>query len=378
MILSEENTMIRDMVGGIAQEHIAGGAETRASNATFPREQLTALADQGILGMLAPEEFGGTGAGYLNFVLAMEEIAAADGALSTILSVHSTPVTTAILKYSTAAQKSHWLPQLTSGDIIGAFALTEAGAGSDAAALKTKAVRDGDEWVINGTKQFITSGQNGGVVIVFAVTDASAGKRGMSAFIVPTHCDGYHVTTIEKKMGQESSDTCALSFENMRIPAENLLGAEGEGYKIALANLEGGRLGISAQSIGMARAAYEYALTYAGERESFGKPLYAHQAVSFKLADMATQIELARTMLHHTANLRDHDMPCTKEACMVKLYASEMAERVIHDALQILGGYGYLKDHPIERIYRDARVCTIYEGTSDIQRMVIGREILKG
>jgi alkylation response protein AidB-like acyl-CoA dehydrogenase len=264
------------------------------------------------------------------------------------------------------------------GEFIGAFALTEAGGGSDAAALKSKAVKSGDDWIIGGSKQFITSGKNGGMTIVFAVTAPSAGKKGISAFLVPTDTKGYHVAKIEDKFGQHASDTCALNFDDMRISVANMLGGEGEGYKIALSNLEGGRLGISAQAIGMARAAYEYALNYAQERETFGKPILQHQAVGFKLADMATQIELARTMLHHVANLRDHNFPCTKEACMVKLFASEMAEKVIHDAMQVLGGYGYLDDHPLARIYADARVCSIYEGTSDIQRLVIGREILKG
>lgn len=378
MILTDEQEMIRDTVRNFAQQSVFPEAEKRSKNRIFPQEQLEQMAQLGLLGMLVPEEYDGSASGYLSFVLAMEEIAAADGALSTIMSVHSTPCTTALIKFGNEDQKQRFLKPMARGAFIGAFALTEAGAGSDAAALKTKAVRDGNDWIINGSKQFITSGKNGGMTIVFAVTDPSAGKKGISAFLVPTDTKGYSVSKIEEKFGQHASDTCALNFDEMRIPAENMLGAEGEGYKIALSNLEGGRLGISAQAIGMARAAYEYALTYAGERETFGKPISQHQAVGFKLADMATQIELARTMLHHTANLRDHDMPCTKEACMVKLFSSEMAEKVIHDAMQVLGGYGYLDDHPLARIYADARVCSIYEGTSDIQRLVIGREILKG
>jgi alkylation response protein AidB-like acyl-CoA dehydrogenase len=263
------------------------------------------------------------------------------------------------------------------GEWIGAFALTEPGAGSDASAMTTRAVRDGDDYIINGAKQFITSGKNGHVTIVFAVTDPAAGKRGISAFIVPTTTPGYSVARVEEKMGQHSSDTCALVFSDMRIPVTNRLGDEGQGYAIALANLEGGRLGIAAQSIGMARAAYDAALQYAQDRKTFGEKLIDHQAVAFKLADMATQIEVARQMLHHTARLRDAGVPCKKEACMAKLFASEMAEKVIHDAIQIHGGYGYLKDFPLERLYRDCRVSTIYEGTSDIQRMVIAREIVK-
>lgn len=377
MILTDEQTQIRDMVRGFARDKIASGADSRSREACFPREELSAMAELGLLGMLVPEEFGGAGLGYLAFVLAMEEIAAADGALSTILSVHSTPVSTAILKFGNAQQKQHWLPKLAGGEIIGAFALTEPGAGSDASALRTKAVRDGDEWIINGSKQFITSGRNGGVTIVFAVTDPAAGKKGISAFLVSPDTKGYIVAKEEDKMGQQSSDTCALAFEDMRIPQQSMLGGEGEGYKIALSNLEGGRLGIAAQSVGMARAAYEYALNYAQERQSFGKSLFDHQAISFSLSEMATKIEVARQMLHHTAALRDAGLPCTKEACMTKLFASEMAERVIRDAMEVLGGYGYLSDYPLERIYRDARVCSIYEGTSNIQKLIIAREIAK-
>lgn len=378
MILSGEQVMIRDTVQNFAQGSVSAGAESRSKNRTFPKEQLNEMAQLGLLGMLVPEDYDGSASGYLAFVLAMEEIAAADGALSTIMSVHSTPCSTALLKFGNKEQKERFLKPMARGEFIGAFALTEAGAGSDAAALKTKAVKDGDHWIINGSKQFITSGKNGGMTIVFAVTDAAAGKKGISAFLVPTDTKGYSVSKVEEKFGQHASDTCALVFEDMRIPQENMLGREGEGYKIALSNLEGGRLGISAQAIGMARAAYEFALGYAQERQSFGKPLSEHQALLFRLSDMATKIELARTMLHHVANLRDHEMPCTKEACMVKLYASEMAEEIIREAMQILGGYGYLEEFPLARIYADARVCSIYEGTSDIQRLVIGREILRG
>ncbi len=376
-MLIEEQRLIKDMARGLAQDVIAPGAAERDRTASFPKDELKAMADLGLLGMLIPEEWDGSNTGHLSFVLAVEEIAAADGALSTILSVHTSPSSTCILKYGSDAQKEKFLKPMARGEMIGAFALTEPGAGSDASAMATRAVRDGDDYIINGTKQFITSGKNGHVVIVFAVTDPAAGKKGISAFIVPTNTPGYQVSRIEEKMGQHGSDTCALTFDNMRVPAENLLGEEGQGYAIALANLEGGRLGISAQSIGMARAAYDAALAYAQDRKTFGQKLADHQAIIFKLADMATQIEVARQMLHHTARLRDAGMPCKKEACMAKLFASEMAERVIHDAIQIHGGYGYLKDFPVERIYRDCRVATIYEGTSDIQRIVIGREILR-
>jgi butyryl-CoA dehydrogenase len=377
MILSDEHIMIQNTVRNFAQNSVAPEAEKRSKNRTFPKEILNEMAALGLLGMLVPEEWDGSASGYLSFVLAMEEIAASDGALSTIMRVHSSPCTTALVKFGNDDQKDRFLKPMARGEFIGAFALTEPGAGSDASALKTKAVKDGDDWVINGSKQFITSGKNGGMTIVFALTDPAAGKKGISAFLVPTGTKGYVVSKTEEKFGQHTSDTCALSFEDMRIPQQNMLGAEGEGYKIALSNLEGGRLGISAQAIGMARAAYEFALNYAQERQSFGKPLTGHQALLFRLSDMATKIELARTMLHHVATLRDAGMPCTKEACMIKLYASEMAEEVIREAIQILGGYGYLEDYPLARIYADARVCSIYEGTSDIQRLVIGREILK-
>lgn len=374
-MLNEELSLIQTTVRDLAHGQIAPGAASRDRDHTFPKAELAAMAELGLLGMLIPEEWDGAEAGHLAFVLAVEEIAAADGALSTILSVHTSPSSTCILKYGTDAQKEKFLKPMARGEMIGAFALTEPEAGSDASAMKTRAVKDGDHYIINGTKQFITSGKNGHITIVFAVTDPAAGKKGISAFIVSQETPGYIVARVEEKMGQNSSDTCALGFENMRVPAANLLGEEGQGYGIALANLEGGRLGIAAQSIGMARAAYEAALQYAQDRKSFGKKLMEHQAVAFKLADMAMQIEVARQMLHHTARLRDATIPCKKEACMAKLFASEMAEKVIHDAIQIHGGYGYLKDFPLERIYRDCRVSTIYEGTSDIQRLVIAREI---
>ncbi len=376
-MLIEEQKLIQTMAHELARDVIAPGAAMRDREAVFPKDELRAMADLGLLGMLIPENYDGANTGYVSFVLAVEEIAAADGALSTIMSVHSSPSSTCILKYGSEAQKEKFLKPLARGDMIGAFALTEPGAGSDASAMTTRAVRDGNDYIISGAKQFITSGKNGDVAIIFAVTDPAMGKKGMSAFIVPTDTPGYVVARVEDKMGQHASDTCALVFESMRVPAGNRLGEEGQGYAIALANLEGGRLGIAAQSIGMARAAYEAALQYAQERKTFGENLVAHQAVAFRLADMATQIEVARQMLHHTARLRDAGVSCKKEACMAKLFASEMAERVIHDAIQIHGGYGYLRDFPLERIYRDCRVSTIYEGTSDIQRMVIAREIVK-
>lgn len=377
MLLSDEQKMIRDMVRDLARKQIAPEAAQRAEEKRFPKAELSKLAELGILGMLIPEEYGGSDAGYISYVLAMEEVAAADGALSTILSVNSCPVSTALLNYASEKQKQEWLPKLTSGEWIGAFALTEPDAGSDAAAVRCRAEKKGSDYVINGTKQFITSGKHGDLALVFALSDPEAGKKGLSCFAVPTNHEGYNVSRVEEKMGQESSDTCQIVFDNLIISEDYRIGEEGEGYKIALANLEGGRLGIAAQCVGMARAAYEQALAYAQERKSFGKNLIDHQALNFRLSDMATQIEAARQMLHHAAALREAGLPCKKEACMAKLFASEMAEKVAREALQIFGGYGYLKEYPIERIYRDVRVCSIYEGTSDIQRIVIGREILR-
>lgn len=376
-MLSEEQEMIRSMVRDFARDTVAPGAEKRDRESRFPADELKAMGALGLLGMVVPEEWGGSGAGYLSFVVAMEEIAAADGALSTIMSVQNSLANTVILKYGTDAQKDRWLRRLAGGEIVGAFALSEPQAGSDPAAMKTRAVRDGDHYVLSGTKQFVTSGRNAAVTIVFAATDPAAGKKGISAFLVPTDTPGYTVARVEEKMGQHASDTAQLVFEDMRLPADHLLGAEGQGYAIALANLEGGRLGIAAQAVGMARAAYDAARRYAGERETFGQPIIRHQAVSFRLADMATQIEAARALLHHAARLRDAGAPCTKEACMAKLFATEMAERVCRDAIQVHGGYGYLADFPVERIYRDVRVSSIYEGTSDVQRIVIGRHIEK-
>lgn len=373
MMLTEEQQAIREAARDFARERLAPGAAARDRAHQFPREELTEMGALGFLGMLIPEAHGGSETGVTAYALALEEIAAADGACSTIMSVHSSVGCVPILRYGTEEQKARFLPQMASGQWIGGFALTEPGAGSDASALKTRARRDSGDYVIDGAKQFITSGQNGQVVIVFAVTDPEAGKKGISAFIVPTDTPGYQVVSVEHKLGQHSSDTCALAFTEMQVPAENRLGAEGEGYRIALSNLEGGRIGIAAQAVGMARGAYEAALAYARERVTFGKPIADHQAVAFKLADMATQIDAARLMVLRAAGLREAGRPCLTEASMAKLFASEMAEKVCSDAIQIHGGYGYLADYPVERIYRDVRVCQIYEGTSEVQRMVIAR-----
>ncbi len=376
MLLNDVQTAIRDMARQFAQEQLWPGAEERDRENRFPRAELTQMGELGFLGMLVSEDYGGLDSDIVSYATVVEEIAAGDGACSTILSVHSSVGCVPIQRYGTEAQKKKYLPKLASGEWIGGFALTEPQAGSDASNLRTTAVRDGDHYVLNGSKQFITSGKNGNMIIVFAVTDKAAGKKGISAFVVETDTPGYEVVRVEEKLGIHSSDTCQLSFTDMRIPAENLLGAEGEGYKIALANLEGGRIGIAAQAVGMARKAFELARDYAAERQAFGSPIAANQGVSFKLADMATQIEAARQMVYLAAAKKDAGEPCLREASMAKLFSSEIVEKVCSDAIQIMGGYGYLKDYPAERIYRDARICQIYEGTSEIQRLVIARDLL--
>ncbi|ENQ80617.1 acyl-CoA dehydrogenase [Brucella melitensis] len=345
MLLTDTQEQIRETARDFAQERLAPGAAARDREHAFPRAELTEMGALGFLGMLVPEEWGGSDLGMVAYALALEEIAAGDGACSTIVSVHSSVGCMPILRFGTEDQKRRFLPKMACGEWIGGFALTEPQAGSDASALKTRARLDGDHYVIDGSKQFITSGKNGNVVIVFAVTDPAAGKKGISAFIVPTDTPGYEVMSVEHKLGQHSSDTCALGFTNMRVPVENRLGAEGEGYKIALANLEGGRIGIAAQAVGMARAAFEAARDYARERITFGKPIIEHQAVAFRLADMATRIETARQMVLHAAALREAGKPCLTEASMAKLVASEMAEQVCSAAIQIHGGYGYLADY---------------------------------
>lgn len=375
MLVNEEQQQIADAVRSFAQERLRPFAEQWDKEHRFPREAIEEMAALGLFGMLVPEQWGGSDTGYVAYAMALEEIAAGDGACSTIMSVHNSVGCVPILRFGSEQQKRAFLTPLATGAMLGAFALTEPQAGSDASSLKTRARREGEHYVLNGSKQFITSGQNAGVVIVFAVTDPQAGKRGISAFIVPTDAPGYQVARVEDKLGQHASDTCQIVFDNVRVPVANRLGEEGEGYKIALANLEGGRIGIAAQSVGMARAAFEVARDYAKERQSFGKPLIEHQAVAFRLADMATHVAVARQMVLHAAALRDAGQPALVEASMAKLFASEMAEKVCSHALQTLGGYGYLSDFPLERIYRDVRVCQIYEGTSDIQRMVIARNL---
>jgi butyryl-CoA dehydrogenase len=375
MILNETQDAIRDMTRQFAQDVLWPSAQARDRSCEFPRAEIDQMGELGLMGMLVPEEYGGSETGAVAYALALEEIAAGDGPVSTILSVHSSVGCVPILNYGTEAQKQKYLPKLASGEWVGGFALTEPQAGSDASNLRTTAVRDGDHYVLNGAKQFITSGKNGKVIIVFAVTNKEAGKRGISAFIVETDTPGYEVVRVEDKLGLNCTDTCQLAFSNMRVPAENLLGEEGQGYKIALANLEGGRIGIAAQAVGMARSALKVARDYATERTSFGTAIANHQAVGFKLADMATQVEAGRQLVLNAAALKEAGIPCLNEASMAKLFTSEMAERVCSDAIQIHGGYGYLSDYLVERIYRDVRICQIYEGTSDIQRLVIARNL---
>ncbi len=375
MILNEQHEMIRDALRAFSQERLAPNAARWDKEHHFPKEELKELAALGAFGVAVPEELGGAGLDYVSLALVLEEIAAGDGGTSTVISVNNCPVCSIGMMYANEQQKQQWLRPLAQGEMLGAFALTEPHTGSDAAALRTTATRGGDDYIINGTKQFITSGKHADVAIVFAVTDKAAGKKGISAFWVPTNTPGYIVAGIEHKMGQHSSDTAQILFENCRVPAANMIGEPGQGYKIALSGLEGGRIGIASQSVGMARSAFEAALKYARERESFGKPIFEHQSVQFKLSEMAMQLEAARQLIWHAASLKDAGQPCLKEAAMAKLFASEMAERVCSDAIQIHGGYGYTADFPVERIYRDVRVCQIYEGTSDIQKLLIARAL---
>ena len=374
MILSQEHQMLRDTVRQYAREQLAPNAAAWDRDGSFPEEALKGLAAMGLYGVAIPEEWGGAGMDHTALALALEEIATGDGATSTIVQVNNLAADI-LFGYGTREHKEHYLKPLARGEMLGAFALTEPHTGSDASAIRTRAERAGDSYVLDGVKQFITSGKHADVAVVFAVTDKGAGKKGISAFVVPTKTPGYVVARVEEKTGQHASDTAQIVLEGCRIPAANLLGTEGEGYRIALANLESGRINVAAQSVGMAQSALDAALKYARERTTFGKPLIEHQAVNFRLADMATGIEAARQLYLHAAALRDRRLPCLKEASMAKLFASETAEKVCSDAIQIHGGYGYLRDFPVERIWRDVRVTQIYEGASDIQRMVIGRSL---
>ena len=379
MLLSEDHRAVQDAVRSYVQDRIAPQAADWDKSHHFPRVELRGLADLGCYGVAVPEAWGGAGLDYLALALIIEEVAAGDGATSTVVSVTNCPVCSILMAFGNDEQKERFLKPLARGEMLGAFCLTEPHVGSEAGGLMTTAVRvndaHGDGYVLNGVKQFITSGKNGDVAIVMAVTDKAAGKKGISAFVVPTSTPGYEVARIEDKLGQHASDTAQIRFENCRVPAANRLGDEGQGLKIALSGLEGGRIGIASQAVGMARAAFDAALAYSKDRRTFGQAIFNHQAVQFKLADMATQIEAARQLIWHAASLKDAGLPCLKEAAMAKLFASEMAERVCSDAIQVHGGYGYVSDFPVERIYRDVRVCQIYEGTSEVQKILIGRAL---
>ncbi len=375
MIFTETQRAIRDAVRSFAQDRIRPHSFAYEAQGGYPSGLFEELAGLGLMGMTAPERFGGAEADFISYALALIEIAAADGALSTILSIQNSLIVSSLVKDGTPAQQQRFLPDLIAGRTLGAFALTEADAGSDAAAIRTRARKVDGGYVLDGAKQFISSGRIAGLAIVYAVTDPDAGKRGISGFLVPTDSEGYLVDKVEHKLGQGASDTCAIRFENLFVPEDLRLGAEGAGYGLALSNLEVGRIGIAAQCIGMAQAALEIAVGYAKERTSFGKPILQHQAVGFRLADLAARLEAARHLVLHAAALKDAGEPCLKEASMAKLVASETAEAVVSGAIQTLGGYGYLEEFGVAKIYRDVRVCQIYEGTSDIQRMVIARAL---
>jgi hypothetical protein len=375
MLLSEDHLAVQEAVRAFVQAEIAPHAAAWDKSHAFPKAALRGLADLGCYGVAVPEHWDGAGLDYLALAVILEEVAAGDGATSTVVSVNNCPVCSILMAFGNDEQKERFLKPLARGDMLGAFCLTEPHVGSEAGGLRTTARRDGEHYVLDGVKQFITSGRNGDVAIVMAVTDKAAGKKGISAFLVPTSTPGYTVARVEDKLGQHASDTAQIVFEGCRVPAANRLGEEGMGLRIALSGLEGGRIGIASQALGMARAAFEAALAYSKTRTSFGQPIFEHQAVQFKLADMATQLEAARQLIWHAAALKDAGRPCLKEAAMAKLYASEMAERVCSDAIQVHGGYGYVSDFPVERIYRDVRVCQIYEGTSEVQKILIGRAL---
>jgi len=378
MILTEQQEMIRESAARFAEERLAPNSRTWEAAGMVELEALHEMGALGFMGMTVPEAYGGAGLDYVSYALALIEIAAGDGAVSTIMSVNNAPVCAILQSAASEALRTRYLKPLAAGEMIGAFALTEPQAGSDASNLQARALRTKDGYSITGTKQFITSGKIAGAVIVFAVTEPSAGKRGISAFLVPAGTPGMKVASLEHKMGQEASDTAALSFDAALVPSDHLIGKEGDGYRIALANLEAGRIGIAAQCVGMARAALDQAVGYAKERTAFGTTISNHQAVAFRLADMATQLHAATTMVLEAAGLRDAGRPCLKQACMAKLFASEAAERICSDAIQIFGGYGYSRELPVEKIYRDVRVAQIYEGTSDVQRIIISRQLLQG
>ncbi len=374
--LSEEQSMIRDMARDFAQNEIAPRAEQWEKEGWIDDTMIEKMGELGLMGMVVPEEWGGSFSDYVSYALAIEEISAADAATGTMMSVHNSVGCGTLLNAGNNEQKKQWLPEMASGRAIGSFCLTEPQAGSEAHNLKTRAILQDGKWILNGAKQFVTNGKRAKIAIIFAVTDPDLGKKGLSAFLVPTNTPGFIVSRVEHKMGIRASDTCAITLENCTIPENNLLGERGKGLSIALSNLENGRIGIGAQAVGIARAAFEAALKYAQEREQFGKNLLAHQSIANMLADMHTQINAARLMVLNAASLKDRGIPCLNEAAQAKLMASEMAEKVCSMAIQVHGGYGYLEDYPVQRYYRDARITQIYEGTSEIQRMLIARSLV--
>lgn len=373
--LTEEQRMIRDMARDFAAAELTPNAEHWEKDGWLDDQVLRQMGELGLLGMMVPEEWGGSYIDYSCYALAVEEIARGCAATGAVMSIHSSVGCAPVLNWGTEEQKQQWLPGLASGEVLSCFCLTEPQAGSEANNLRTRAVEEDGYWVLNGSKQFVSNAKRAGLAIVFAVTDPELGKKGLSAFLVPTDTEGFEVERMEKKMGLKASDTCAVTLVNCRVPKENMLGPRGKGLALALSGLEGGRLGIAAQSVGIARAAFEAALKYAGEREQFGKPIREHQSVANMLADMHTQINASRLMVLHAAKLRTAGLPCLSEASQAKLFASEMAERVCSMAIQVHGGYGYLEDYAVERHYRDARITQIYEGTSEIQRMLIARKL---
>lgn len=374
-MLTEEQTLIRDTVRGWARERLAPTARAREKAGVIEPEILTELAEMGLLGMTVDPEWGGAGADYVSYALALIEIAAGDGSVSTLVSVHNAPVCSVLDRFADDDQKARWLKPLASGARVGSFALTEPQAGSDASNLKTRAAKTNEGYVIDGAKQFISSARIGKTTVLFAVTDPAAGKKGISCFVADNDAPGFNIIRVEEKLGQKASDSCALGFEGLKIPFEDRIGEEGQGYAIALSSLEAGRIGIAAQAAGLAQEAFERALAYAREREAYGKPIFDLQAVQFRLSGMATEVEAARRMVLNAAAMKDRGEPCLKEACMAKLFCAQAAERVASQAIQVLGGYGYLADYDIERIYRDQKVCRIYEGTDDIQKLIIARNL---
>ncbi|MGN6390108.1 MAG: acyl-CoA dehydrogenase family protein [Burkholderiaceae bacterium] len=373
--LTEEQVMIRDAARDFARNELAPHAEQWDRDGWIADDAVARMGELGLLGMVVPEEWGGSFTDYVAYALAVEEVSAGDGACGALMSVHNSVGCGPILGYGSDEQKRRWLPDLASGRTIGCFCLTEPQAGSEAHRLATRAVLRDGRWTLDGSKQFVTNGKRAGLAIVFAVTDPELGKKGLSAFLVPTDTPGFIVNRVEHKLGIRGSDTCAITLDGCAIPEANLLGPRGKGLAIALSNLEGGRIGIAAQALGIARAAFEAALAYARERRQFDKPIVEHQSIANMLADMQVQLSAARLLVLQAARMRSAGVPCLSEASQAKLFASEMAERVCSKAIQIHGGYGYLRDYPVERYYRDARITQIYEGSSEIQRMLIARSL---